>query len=351
MAIQDLLKSYGILSNLSDEEKMLKATPSGATASGNILPGLLGNTELLVGLGLLGAASKGQNIFEAALPSLYQAGQIQQAFSPKKQFETLSPEQIRSTPGLDPNRLYQRNAQTGEIKQVGTAPLVQISPGETEEQKVIGKALGTQFEEIIKSQDTANKENIAIQSIEQILATNPDLKTGLGAGVATNLQKSLDLVGLGGLKIQNLPAAEALSNASGTLVMNTLGQFKGAISDGERKFAVDINPGLGTSKQGIQAQLEIKKRINTIGSAYADEARDWVDRNGALSKKDKITGESWSQFTSGWQKENQLFPDDFKEKLKVITGRIDPEFANTTQYKLRTGRKVIKVGEKYYYAD
>ena len=351
MAIQDLLKSYGILSNLSDEEKMLKATPSGATASGNILPGLLGNTELLVGLGLLGAASKGQNIFEAALPSLYQAGQIQQAFSPKKQLETLSPEQIRSTPGLDPNRLYQRNAQTGEIKQVGTAPLVQISPGETEEQKVIGKALGTQFEEIIKSQDTANKENIAIQSIEQILATNPDLKTGLGAGVATNLQKSLDLVGLGGLKIQNLPAAEALSNASGTLVMNTLGQFKGAISDGERKFAVDINPGLGTSKQGIQAQLEIKKRINTIGSAYADEARDWVDRNGALSKKDKITGESWSQFTSGWQKENQLFPDDFKEKLKVITGRIDPEFANTTQYKLRTGRKVIKVGEKYYYAD
>jgi hypothetical protein len=133
--------------------------------------------------------------------------------------------------------------------------------------------------------------------------------------------------------------------------MNTLGQFKGAISDGERKFAVDINPGLGTSKQGIQAQLEIKKRINTIGSSYADEARDWVDRNGALSKKDKITGDSWSKFTSDWQKENPLFPDDFKEKLKVITGRIDPDFANTTQYKLRSGRKVMRVGDKYYYAD
>lgn len=350
MAIEDLLKSYGLLSKMSSTEEQNKNMPS-VKASGSILPGLLGNTELLMGLGLLGAASKGQNIFEAALPSLYQAGQIQQAFSPKKQFETLTPEQIRGTPGLDPNKLYQRNAQTGEIKQVGTGALVQISPGETEEQKVIGKALGTQFEEIIKSQDTANKENVAIQSIEQILATNPDLKTGLGSGVTTNLQKSLDFVGLSGIKIQNVPAAEALANASGSLVMNTLGQFKGAISDGERKFAVDINPGLGTSKQGIQAQLEIKKRINAIGDAYANEARDWADRNGALSKKDKVSGESWSDFTKNWQKSNQLFPEDFKEKLKVITGRIDPDFIDSTQLKTKTGKKVIKRNDKYYLVD
>ena len=45
------------------------------------------------------------------------------------------------------------------------------------------------------------------------------------------------------------------------------------------------------------------------------------------------------------------YPDDFKEKLKVITGRIDPDFADTTQFKLKSGRKVVKVGEKYYYAD
>ena len=351
MEIEDLLKSYGLLSKLSSSEEEQNKTMPSVKASGSILPGLLGNTELLMGLGLLGAASKGQNIFEAALPSLYQAGQIQQAFSPKKQFETLTPEQIKRTPGLDPTRLYQRNAQTGEIKQVGTAPLVNISPGETEEQKVIGKALGTDFENILKSQETANKENVAIQSIEQILATNPDLKTGLGSGVTTNLQKSLDFVGLGGIKIQNVSAAEALANASGSLVMNTLGQFKGAISDGERKFAVDINPGLGTSKQGIQAQLEIKKRINTIGDAYANEARDWADRNKTLSKKDSVTGESWTEFTKKWQQDNPLFPDDFKEKLKVITGRIDPDFADTTQFKLKSGRKVIKVGEKYYYAD
>lgn len=351
MAIEDLLKSYGLLSKLSSTEEEQNKTMPSVKATGSILPGLLGNTELLMGLGLLGAASKGQNIFEAALPSLYQAGQIQQAFSPKKQFETLTPEQIRGTPGLDPNKLYQRNTQTGEIKQVGTGALVQISPGETEEQKVIGKTLGTQFEEIVKSQDTANKENVAIQTIEQILATNPDLKTGLGSGVATSLQKSLNLVGLGDLKIQNVAAAEALANASGNLVMNTLGQFKGAISDGERKFAVDINPGLGTSKKGIQAQLEIKKRINSIGDAYANEAKDWVDRNGGLSKKDKITGDSWSDFTKNWQKENPLFPDDFKEKIKLISGVIDPDFADTTQYKLKSGRKVIKVGEKYYYAD
>lgn len=351
MAIEDLLKSYGLLSKLSSPEEEQNKTMLSTKATGSILPGLLGNTELLFGLGLLGGASKGQNIFEAALPSLYQAGQIQQAFSPKKQFETLTTEQISQTPGLDKGRTYQRNTQTGEIKQVGTAPLVQISPGETEEKKIIGKALGMQFEEILKSQDTAGKENIAIQNIEQILATNPDLKTGLGSGVVTNLQKSLNLVGLGGINIQNVPAAEALANASGNLVMNTLGQFKGAISDGERKFAVDINPGLGTSKQGILGQLEIKKRINSIGDAYANEARDWTSRNETLSKKDSVTGQSWSEFTKEFQKTNPLFPEEFKEKLKIVTGRIDPDFASTNQYKLKSGRKTIKVGEKYYYAD
>ena len=351
MALEDLLKSYGLLSKLSSSEEEQNKTMPSVKASGSILPGLLGNTELLMGLGLLGAASKGQNIFEAALPSLYQAGQIQQAFSPKKQFETLTPEQIRGTPGLDPNKLYQRNAQTGEIKQVGTGALVQISPGETEEQKVIGKTFGTDFENITKSQETANKENIVIQNIEQILATNPDLKTGLGSGVATSLQKSLNLVGLGGLKIQNLPAAEALVSATGGLALNTLSQFKGAFSDKELTFDTNINPSLATSKKGIQAQLEIKKRINTIGDAYANEAKDWVDRNGGLSKKDKVSGESWSDFTKNWQQNNPLFPDDFKEKIKLISGTVDPDFADTTQFKLRSGRKVIKVGEKYYYAD
>lgn len=349
MAIEDLLRRYGMLSEMSEDQTQNQA-PTSVKATGGFLPGLLGNTELLMGLGLLGAASKGQNIFEAALPSLYQAGQIQQAFSPKKQFETLTPEQIKGTPGLDPTRLYQRNAQTGEIKQVGTSPLVQISPGETEEQKVVGKARGMQFEEIIKSQDTANKENVAIQSIEQILATTPDLKTGFGTGVATGLEKSLNYAGIK-TNLQNVPAAEALANASGQLVMNTLGQFKGAISDGERAFAVSINPGLGTSKQGIQAQLEIKKSINRIADAYANEARDWSDRNVTLSSKDKLTGESWSEFTKNWQKENPLFTDETKEKLKTLTGQIDPDFANTSQYKLKSGRKVIKSGDKYYYAD
>jgi hypothetical protein len=207
-----------------------------------------------------------------------------------------------------------------------------------------------EFEEILKSQDIAKKENVAIKSIEQILETTQDFRTGLGSGVATSLEKSLNFVGIK-TPLQNVVAAEALANASGQLVMNTLGQFKGAISDGERAFAVSINPGLGTSKQGIKAQLEIKKSINRIADAYANEARDWSERNVTLSSKDKLTGESWSEFTKNWQKENPLFTDETKETLKKLTGQIDPDFAGTTQFKLKSGKKAQKINGKYYYAD
>ena len=60
MAIEDLLRSYGLLSKLSSSEEEQNKTMPSVKASGSILPGLLGNTELLMGLGLLGAASKGQ---------------------------------------------------------------------------------------------------------------------------------------------------------------------------------------------------------------------------------------------------------------------------------------------------
>jgi len=45
--------------------------------------GLLGNTNALIGLGLLAGGAKGQNIFEAGLPSVLQAAQIQKLATPK----------------------------------------------------------------------------------------------------------------------------------------------------------------------------------------------------------------------------------------------------------------------------
>ena len=63
--------------------KLLRLKQSTEGQAAQPTQGLLGNTNALIGLGLLAGGAKGQNIFEAGLPSVLQAAQIQKLATPK----------------------------------------------------------------------------------------------------------------------------------------------------------------------------------------------------------------------------------------------------------------------------
>ena len=215
--------------------------------------GLLSNIPqgALLGSAIFGQGIQGRDPFSALLPAVAQTAQLQKYMTPKatKPFavtntktgkqELITQAQYRANPDL-----YSPAKKT---------PL--MAAGETEEQKEIGKTFGKKFTSINESAETAIKNQSNIATIETLIQ-QPDLKTGYFGELRTSAGKLASEFGLN-FDFQNVGAAEVLSATTGKLVLEGLSNFKGSISDGERQFVKDINPGLNMSKgSGLQTEAE-----------------------------------------------------------------------------------------------
>ena len=306
--------------------------------------GLLSNIPqgALLGSAIFGQGIQGRDPFSALLPAVAQTAQIQKYMTPKatKPFavtntktgkqELITQAQYRANPDL-----YSPAKKT---------PL--MAAGETEEQKEIGKTFGKKFTSINESAESAIKNQSNIATIETLIQ-QPDLKTGYFGELRTSAGKLASEFGLN-FDFQNVGAAEVLSATTGKLVLEGLSNFKGSISDGERQFVKDINPGLNMSKEGIAANIALQKKGNEITLKYNEEANDWVERNGGLSKKDKVSGKSWSQFTSNFHKKNPLISDDERKTLSTLSKNYDQEFLEGNNVKTINGKRYIKIGDQIY---
>ena len=313
-------------------------------------PGLLGgmaniNPNVLIGASIAGAGLRGTDPFSAVLPAVTQTAQLQKYLTPKvtKPFEVINKQ--TGKPELITNAQYAANPELYEPAK--KTPL--MAAGETEEQKAIGKAFGKKFTDINTAAESAQKNMNNLQTIETLIQ-QPDLKTGYLGELRTSAEKLASEFGLD-LDVQNVGAAEVLSTTTGALVLEGLSNFKGSISDGERQFVKDINPGLSMSKEGIAANIALQKKGNEITLKYNEEANDWVERNGGLSKKDKLTGESWSTFTTKFHKENPLISDEERKSLSQLSKNYDSAFLEGNNVQTIDGVRMVMIGGNLYELD
>ena len=306
--------------------------------------GLLGNLNqgALLGAAIYGQGVQGKDPFASLFPAFTQTAQVQKLLTPKatKPFAVTNVQTGKEE--LITNAEYRANPDLYAPAKKQSL----IAAGETEEQKAIGKAFGKKFSTINESAESAIKNQSNIQTIETLIQ-QPDLKTGFFGELRTSAGKLASEFGLN-FDFQNVGAAEVLSATTGKLVLEGLSNFKGSISDGERQFVKDINPGLNMSKEGIAANIALQKKGNEITLKYNEEANDWVERNGGLSKKDKITGKSWSQFTTSFHKENPLISDEERKILSSLSKSYDTEFLEGNNVKTINGKRYIKIGEDIY---
>ena len=306
--------------------------------------GLLSNIPqaAILGSAIYGQGVQGKDPFAALLPATLQTAQLQKLMTPKasKPFEVINKQ--TGKPELITNAEYAANPDLYDPAK--KTPLMPAS--ETEEQKEIGKTFGKKFTSINESAESAIKNQSNIATIETLIQ-QPDLKTGYFGELRTSANKLASEFGLN-FDFQNVGAAEVLSSTTGKLVLEGLSNFKGSISDGERRFVKDINPGLNMSKEGISANIALQKKGNDITLKYNEEANDWVERNGGLSKKDKISNQSWSEFTSKFHKENPLISDDERKTLSSLSKNYDQEFLEGNNVKTINGKKYIKIGDQIY---
>ena len=105
------------------------------------------------------------------------------------------------------------------------------------------------------------------------------------------------------------------------------------------------------SKAGIAANIALQKKGNEITLKYNEEANDWVERNGGLSKKDKLTGESWSQFTTKFHKENPLISNEERKNLSQLSKNYDQDFLDGNNVQTVDGIRIVEIGGKLYKLD
>ena len=306
--------------------------------------GLLGNIPqaALLGSAIYGQGIKGKDPFESLLPAVTQTAQLQKLMTPK----TSKPFSVTNTQTGKQELITQAQYRANPDLYSPAKKTPLMAAGETEEQKEIGKAFGKKFTTINSAAESAIKNQSNIATIETLIQ-QPDLKTGYFGELRTSAGKLASEFGLN-FDFQNVGAAEVLSATTGKLVLEGLSNFKGSISDGERQFVKDINPGLNMSKEGISANIALQKKGNEITLKYNEEANDWVERNGGLSKKDKVSSKSWSQFTSNFHKENPLISDDERKTLSTLSKNYDQEFLEGNNVKTINGKRYIKIGDQIY---
>ena len=306
--------------------------------------GLLGNIPqaALLGSAIYGQGIKGKDPFESLLPAVTQTAQLQKLMTPK----TSKPFAVTNTQTGKQELITQAQYRANPDLYSPAKKTPLMAAGETEEQKEIGKAFGKKFTTINSAAESAIKNQSNIATIETLIQ-QPDLKTGYFGELRTSAGKLASEFGLN-FDFQNVGAAEVLSATTGKLVLEGLSNFKGSISDGERQFVKDINPGLNMSKEGISANIALQKKGNEITLKYNEEANDWVERNGGLSKKDKVSNQSWSEFTSKFHKENPLISDDERKTLSSLSKNYDQEFLEGNNVKTINGKKYIKIGDQMY---
>ena len=308
-------------------------------AQGGLLGGLTSNPNLLIGASIIGQGVQGKDPFGSVLPAVTQTAQIQKLLTPKAQKPTAYINKQTGQRELVTPTKYAANPNK-------YAPLPPTKMFESAEDKIVGTSFGTEFKTLTTDSNKAIANNNNLDLMNELVSL-PNIKTGFAGEIRTSVAGLAREFGIE-TDVQDLTAAEALKGISGKIVLDGLSAFKGAISDGERKFLINITPGLTNSIEGNKLLIQIGKRTNDLGIELANQADQWRQNNGGLSQKN-AQGKTWGDYKIAFAKSNPVLNDELRNQILSVSKKIDPDFEKNVI--TRDGVKYLKVGKEWRTID
>ena len=228
--------------------------------------------------------------------------------------------------GIDPQSPQGLALLEAELKKASSTVTID-QKGETKYSEERGTYAAKQLN---KMEDDAESAYTNLENYEMITNLLPAFETGALSEGVIGVSKIAKRFGLDITFGQDIAAGEAIRSLTGSLVMDTLAKFKGAISDGERAFAKEINLGLGLSRKGNEMLIDINSRIYNRQIVKADMAVQWEEKYGGLRKKD-ANGQSWNTSWKKYMDENPLFDDEFKKQIVAQSNVRDEKYSDGIQ--------------------
>jgi hypothetical protein len=267
------------------------------------------------------------------------------------QFELLDPATAKEKLGgaYNPNLFYQINKKNNKVEVAGKLNKEIIKENKDFYQEEFDKNQGKADVKLVSDAEAAfsnaNKFQTTLDTLN-ILANTSDeeLKTGAFGEFRTSLTQIGKEFGLD-LDFQNVPLAELLRTVGGKVAIDSLQQFKGAISNRELDFVRSINPGLSMSKDGIKLQLALLGRTNEINKRYYTEVvAPFVKANGGL--RGTLDGKTFAELQAIFHKNNPVVTPELKNQIAAVQGNIDDKYKeNIVQI---DGVNYIVIGGKTY---
>tara|TARA_R100001015_G_C4615342_1_gene171326 strand:+ start:60 stop:1418 length:1359 start_codon:yes stop_codon:yes gene_type:complete len=247
------------------------------------------------------------------------------------EFELLDPATAKELLGgaYNPNLFYQRNKKNNKVEVAGKLNKEIVKENKDLYKEGFDRKQGEADVKLVTDAEAAFSNAVKFQSTLDtlnILANTSDeeLKTGAFAEFRTSLTKIGNEFGLE-LDYQNVPLAELLRTVGGKVAIDSLQQFKGAISNKELQFVQDINPGLSMSKEGIKLQLALLGRTNEINKKYYNEVvAPFVKANGGL--RGTLDGKTFAELQNIFHQNNPVVTDDIRNQIAAVQGNIDEKY-------------------------
>ena len=247
------------------------------------------------------------------------------------QFELLDPATAKELlgPAYNPNLFYQINKKNNKVEVAGKLNKEIIKEDKDVYKEKFDENQGKADVKLVSDAEAAfsnaNKFQTTLDTLT-ILANTSDeeLKTGAFGEFRTSLTQIGKEFGLD-LDFQNVELAELLRTVGGKVAIESLQQFKGAISNKELQFVERINPGLSMSKEGIKLQLALLGRTNEINKRYYTEVvAPFVKANGGL--RGTLDGKTFAELQSIFHKNNPVVTPEFENKIAAAQGNIDEKY-------------------------
>ena len=263
------------------------------------------------------------------------------------QFELLDPATAKEILGgaYNSNLFYQRNLKNNKVEVAGKLNKEIIKENKDLYKESFDKKQGEADVELVNNAEKAFSNAIKFESTLDtlnILANTSDeeLRTGAFAELKTSIAKIGKEFGMD-IDVQNVPLAELLRTVGGKVAIDSLQQFKGAISNKELDFVQSINPGLSMSKEGIKLQLALLGRTNEINKKYYIEVvAPFVKANGSL--RGTLEGKTFAELQTIFHQKNPVVTPDFENKIAAVQGNIDEKYKeNIIQ---QNGKNYIVIG-------
>ncbi|MET4807510.1 hypothetical protein [Limibacillus sp. MBR-115] len=154
---------------------------------------------------------------------------------------------------------------------------------ETEFDKELGKQLAKTREGILTDARQAKTEKLGLQAVRSLLG-----RAEVGPLSATKAQAQIiaNRFGLDVGDIDEANATAALQSVLARSALDDLARFPGQISEGERRFVLELNPNVAMTRPQIETLLSIKEKMVAERFRALDFMRQWQQSIGLKSKNE-----------------------------------------------------------------